>query len=217
MSIGRQIASLAAILLFTGIVNGQVISGIGFKGGLASATFTNNSEYPSWQPLFWRYGFVFGLFADAFSSHRFSLQVEADVEEKGSNEKNHSDDPNSYITLYMLSIPLTARAFLLRGPIEPYVGAGPRVDILLAKVDGNIPQIFSSTRSATFGGTLVAGVQFKLSRNIFAVLEASYSPDFTNFMDRVDYSPAGIYGGELVTRNYAWEFKTGILFDVVKK
>lgn len=213
MTTGKKILSMTLMFLLTGILYGQVISGIGFKSGLAYSTYSFVNDQNINSP-FWRYGFTAGIFAEGLRTEDFSLQLEADFEQKGGNHKQHSDDPDRYFTLNMLSIPITARIFLLHRNIKPYLGAGPRVDIFLSKNDLDVPPFFPDHKSMTFGGTIFAGVQFKLSGRYLAILEASYSPDFTGFMDHQYTEPNVV---RIITRNVAWELKTGILFDMAKK
>ena len=213
MTTGRQILAITLMVFLPEILFGQIISGIGFKSGLAYSTYYYVID-PGLESPFWRFGFTAGIFAEGLRNKDFSLQLEADFEQKGGNHKQHSDDPDRYFTLNMLSIPITARIFLLHRNIKPYLGAGPRVDIFLSKNDFAVMPLFPQHRSLTFGGTIVAGVQFKLSGRYLAILEASYSPDFTGFMDYQHTDP-NVDG--IITRNAAWELKTGILFDMAKK
>jgi len=171
---------------------GQWPSSFGLKGGVALA----NQSYRITaidQELDTKAvtGPTLSVFAEAFRSTHFSVQLDVGYAAKGSSSTtqsvtvNHLD--NDRITInegeparsdfaYLSVVPLARYRWDL-GPLSPYLLLGPRVDFLLNYgTESEYP--LEEQNQAILGLSLGAGLEYRL-RNLGLFAELQYLPDLS--------------------------------------
>lgn len=190
----RVVFTVCACWLLLAIdVNAQLLKGYGIKCALTSSThsidYTSRVTLPSSER---RVGFNIALYAEWLEIPFFSLITQVEYDQRGYRETYYQSAPPPavYVTklanqrIDYLSVPLLAKLTFPLCGMQPYIFAGPRLDIKLDYQKtylGDQPTPpYSEFKANVFGSSVGVGLTFPKLAVLPFLLEFRYNSDFSN-------------------------------------
>lgn len=180
------------LMLFIG-ANAQLLKGYGVKCALTSATLTiDYTGGPTLAPPQRRIGFNIGLYAEWLDLPLFSLITQVEYDQRGYLETYYVSRPlpAGFATklasqrVDYLSVPILAKITFPAGGVQPYVLAGPRVDVKLDYKKtylGDWPTPpYSEFKATDFGASIGAGLALPSFTMLPILFEFRYNFDFSS-------------------------------------
>lgn len=168
----------------------QLSYGFFAGGNLSFITYDNTAQGITYE-FKSKPGFQFGGFIDFYKKPDFSLSSGINFKRLGTNitQKFSGAANEGTIVADYFGFDINMKYRLEGEQVRPYLGGGLFMDNFLGfDLDVKSPpnQIFSKAmfedkfRKLVFGGTVKAGIEFKISSINFAFVELSFSPNLTN-------------------------------------
>jgi hypothetical protein len=188
------------IVLAVGIsstTHAQLVRGFGIKVGVTAANQT--WDYASVPDLTAdnRWGITGSAFVELLRMPYFSVLVESQYTQKGMSfsapvaTEQNPDGTGEFITLRprvdYLSTPILAKVRLETPLITPYLLAGPRYDVLLARHGEGFQAVIDKFKSSELGATIGGGAEFGSLLPLDVLIELRYNMSLqaaynTNFL-----------------------------------
>ena len=179
-----RIVTIVAILLFTCQSHSFAQKKAGLKIGMVNA---NQSWEYSTSGLDLgnesRPGLDVGVFYQWYDSESFKIIPEIRYVQKGTSAQFFNSWTGDYITLepradYLTIAPLIQKTIPIW--INPYILAGPRLDVLLGTNSEQFFETYDKLRFLDFGVSLGAGFDFPFNDQVYFLTEFRYEPSFIN-------------------------------------
>ncbi len=220
-SMRQLLTTILTFILITSSARTMPLRQWGFKAGYTGATQVWEVVwFPEWintENTTWRSGFHFGIYTEWFDYRNFSLVAGLNFEQKGMDYKfiGITGDPETLTSLYhYISVPVLVKYSVETRYLNPYVLAGPRMDISVPDnqyVHDDDPwRVKPRFRNPLFGLSVGAGVERPLSgsRNILVEFVYNYDP---SWMCDVDYAGPG---NEIRVKIESFNITVGIGFSL---
>lgn len=188
---------LAITLLFAVTAAAADIS-FGLKAGLALSNQDFEYQTDLGNDFDNRLGFQGGAFTEIALSPNLSLQADVQYIPAGFKIKFEETTPDSpegtgkILTVKpridYISIPLLVKAGLPSGEIKPYLLAGPRVNIKVGANQSLMAPLYDYIKDVSFGLTVGAGTEVRVSPKVALMFEFTYNPDFTNIFKADEFA-----------------------------
>jgi len=182
-----SIIIFAILVVFTSLIEAQIIKNYGLKIGLTSA----NQELSNVNlELERRLGLTTAIFVEWLSLPNFSFMTEIGYTQCGMGvEGVRTDEAGEVIwrgtydsRLDYLTVPVLAKISLPTGFVKPFISAGFRYDYLL-DFDSELPGMngfYDDFKKSILGGIIGVGIEPKLPLPVHLSLEFRYNSDFTD-------------------------------------
>jgi hypothetical protein len=165
-TIGTSII-LAASLLFAVVGNAQFVRGSGIKAGIVAANQDWDYEREPLLTTDTRWGATAMAFLELLDAPFLSMAAEVQYTQKGfatTMSVTTPYNPEGYLTtlrprIDYLSLPILLKIRIPVQPVCPYVVAGPRMDVLIARSGDYAEEFFRGFRTTEFGATVGVGVE----------------------------------------------------------
>ena len=187
--------TFAALLLALFINSSAMSQGFGIKAGLSSSGQSYEYDITNFEiDRLDQYGFSAGIFLSHEVEFLSKIRFEVDFVQKGSGadillttpeypdglEVITIKDRINYVSVNVLATPL----LLTNSAIAPYFIIGPRLDILAGYTSDFSSILLDDFNSTVLGATIGVGIILNSNSSVPLLLEATYSPDFSNAYEK---------------------------------
>ncbi len=182
---------IASFWCFT-TINAQLIRGYGIKVGTVSANQTWNYTTLSDLSTESRWGLTLSGFVEVLDIPYFSIVAELQYAQKGTKiliPETGPEDPAIIGTetisprVDYLSIPILVKIRFSNPLIEPYIMAGPRVDVLLSKSGDAMSDVVDKFKSSDYGLTVGVGAEIGSWCPLHLLAEVRYNTSLNKAYD----------------------------------